>query len=197
MYVSKGNRIGSTTTILSFEVIREYKNKIVKFLNDMVDGFNKSEYPSIIDTSKIDKETEEYLYSIQIQSILENTDKLANMLKKTSLIDKEFFDFLEIQQITEHILKNYSYEDIDVKEIIFIRKLFEIFGELIYNKTDLFDDISSEDQITEEIKSQYKQKYALFDEKFSKYKEQFYLEMYTPSGKHKKTINDLYAIMKE
>lgn len=198
MYVSERTGIGiTTTTPLFFEAIGEYKNHILKFLDWISKGFNKSKYPSIINTQKIDKEDEEYLYSIQIQSILEDTDKLANMLQKTSLIDREFFDFLEIQQITEYILKNQNYANPNVEEITFIRKLFENFGEIISIKSNLLKGITSEKQIKGEISSKYRQKYRLFDETFSKYKEQFYLEIYTPSGKHEKTIENLRCIMKE
>lgn len=207
MHIYTGNTLGMTTTFPSIN-ISMYKNKILDFLDelktriltkesDKTKELDKYQYASIIDTQTLNKEDLKYAYITQTHSILESVNKIAIMLKKEPLLTKEFFVFLEIQQITEYLLKNQDYTKPNVDAINFIRRLFEEFLEVISIKADLFGDIDSEDQVTNEMLSKYEPKYASFEDVFSKHKERFYLEMYTPSNKHNETINNLYAIMKE
>lgn len=201
MHISKGNMMGVTPTILSIDITK-YKNKILEFLNGLKTRVlnkksNNVGHVSTINTQRLNEEYMEYKNIIWIHSILESVDELALMLKETTLIDEELFDFLEIQQITEYILKNQNYVKINNDEITFIANLFKKFTNLLSIKFDLFKDKTSKNQVENEILLRYKQEYASFEEMFSKDKERFYSEMYTPSGNHKKTINNLYAIMKE
>ncbi|MGA2676247.1 MAG: hypothetical protein ACLQG5_00560 [Methanobacterium sp.] len=202
MYISERTTVGLTTNIPSIDIrnnIGSYNNKILDFFNEffkdlkdrIITEYNKSQYPSIINTIKLNKEDIAYMYSVKIHQILEYVNEIAIVLKKQPLIDEEFFDFLEIQQIAEYILKNQDYTKPNVDELKIVLNIFEEFGDLITNKAVLLDVKTSENQ------DKYKKNYSSFDEKFSKYKEQFYLEIYTPSGKHNTTIDNLYAIMKE
>lgn len=202
MYISERTTVGVTTTIPSVDFkdnIGDYNNKIIDFINKFFKDlkariskeYNKMQYPSIINTVKLNKEDIAYMYSVNISQILEDVDKLAIMLKKQPLIDEEFFDFLEIQQITEYILKNQDYSKPNIDELTIVKDIFEEFSNLINNKADLLDIKTSDNQ------DKYKKFYVSFKKKFTNYKEQFYLDIYTPSGKHNETIDNLYAIMKE
>lgn len=202
MYISERTTVGVTTTIPSVDFkynIGDYNNKIIDFIKEFFKDlkariskeYNKMQYPSIINTVKLNKEDIAYMYGVNISQILDDVDKLAIMLKKQPLIDEEFFDFLEIQQITEYILKNQDYSKPDIDELTIVKNIFEEFSKLINNKFDILNIKTSDNQ------DKYKIIYLSFKKKFTKYKEQFYLDMYTPSGKHNETIDNLYAIMKE
>lgn len=212
--------LGEPLTIPSLELsnnfnktFNKYKTKFFSILDNLKESLKNlrkhlrikksntqkyaQEYATILDNQRLNKEYVKYLHTIDIRPIFESMDKLRVMFKKDPLIEDEFFDFLEIQQITEYLLKNQDHINPNIKELNFIIKLFKDFKEIVFTKENLFGDISSQDQVTEEMLSKYEQKYASFEEEFSQDKEKFYLEMYTPSGKHQNTIDSLYAVMKE
>lgn len=208
MYISGRNTVGLSLTIPSADIrynIGKYNNRILEFFNNFFKDLKerigkeseKSQYPSIINEQKIKEADIAFMYSFNINQIFQKVDELAIILKKQSLFKKEFFDFLEIQQITEYTLKNQEYTKPNIDQIKFVKKLFEEFGDLINYKINLFEGITDPKKIEEKTESKYQQKYTSFQNVLFKYIEQFYLEIYTPSGKHEKTIDNLYAIMKE
>lgn len=205
MNISEGTS-GLNPTILSID-IDKYKNKIIDFLNELKtrilnkDSDNSQYASSVIDTQTLNEEVNEeyikYLYTTMIHPILESVNKIAFELKEEPIFHKEFFDFLEIQQITECVLKPQDYAKLNIDKVNFLIALFKEFNNLISIKSDLLKNTTPENPVKDETLYKYEEEYASFDKVFSKQKEHFYLEMYTPSGKHKKTIDKLYTIMKE
>lgn len=208
MYISERNTLGSPLTISPADIrynIGKYNNKILEFFNkffmDLKERIGKesekSQYPSIINEQKLKEADIAFMYSFNTNQIFQKVDELAIILRKQPLFREEFFDLLEIQQITEYTLKNQDYTKPDIDQIKFVKKLFEEFSDLINYKINLFDTITDPKKIEEKTESKYQLKYTSFQRTLFKYKEQFYLEIYTPSGKHEETIDNLYAIMKE
>ncbi|MBF4474512.1 hypothetical protein [Methanobacterium formicicum] len=203
MFVSERNTFGVSATIPSID-IGKYKNKILEYLNNLVNRvFSKksneydSQYHSIIDTHKLHVEDEIYLHRVWVNSILERVDKLTIMLETEPLLKNEYFDFLAIKQICEYIITKDGYSKPTDQERDLIVKLFEAFVKIIQVKSDLFGDIDTKDEITDDMASSYAIEYESFSEEISEYMEKFYLDIYTPSGKHEESINELYAVMKE
>lgn len=174
--------------------ISKYTTKIIGILKDLKScltdnsNSNKTQYSTTIDNKSAIEEYEEYVYAAEVKSLINEMDKVADAFRKEEWIDDEFYDFLEIQHISEHIIIKKFHEKTTESEINLLISLFEDFIKIISLKEDLFKN--------EEL-SKYDIEYNLFQDKFSKYKEKFYIEIYTPSDKHKKTIDSLYAIMKE
>lgn len=208
MHISERKTLGLSLTIPSVDIrhnIGRYNDRILEFFNNFFEDLKeriskeseKSKYPSIINEQKLKKADIAFIYSININQIVQQDDELAVILKEQPLFREEFFDFLEVQQIMEYTLKNQDYTKPNVDQTKFIKELFEEFSDLINHKVNLLDAIPDQKELEEKTESKYQPKYESFQKVLFKYKEKFYLEIYTPSGKHKETIDNLYAIMKE
>jgi hypothetical protein len=174
--------------------IGKYTSKIIGILKDLKSRLtensnsNETQYSTIIDNKSAIKEYEEYVYATEVRSLINEMDRVADEFQKEEWVDDEFYDFLEIQHISEHIIIKNFHEKTTESELDLLISLYEDFIKIISLKEDLFK--------KEEL-SKYDIEYDKFQDKFSKYKEKFYIDIYTPSDKHKKTIDSLYAIMKE
>lgn len=195
MNISETQNVGNITVpAINFN---KYTNKIIDILKDLKTRFidkpitKKPQYSSIIDTKSANKEYKKYVYLAEVKSIIKDMDYLAIEMKKDELIEDEFYDFLEIQQITEYLLLKDVHSKISKEELNFITALFKEFKDIIFLKAELFENKTDENILN------YDKEYETFQDKFFNYKEKFYVEMYSPSGKHKKTIDHLYALMKE
>ena len=122
-------------------------------------------------------------YEKEVKIILSTMEKIARLLEENPLFkEKEFYDFLNMQHMSEYILKdiecfmNYS---------MFIDELIIEFKDLIHKKIQMAFE-------KEEIN--YKEEYDQFEDFLFEREEYFYLNIYQAHGEYNDLIVEITNI---
>jgi hypothetical protein len=152
-----------------------------KFLDQIIPKFFKNNTSvNIVDEKhEINNQNEDNNYGQNVENLLNTMNDIANILSEDPLFkEDEFYDFMHIQRITEHILKTKKRENMG------------LVYDLITNFIDIYE---LKTNSIEEYDNSYKQ-FKIF---LLESREKFYTQIYTPTNKHKQTINKLYRIMEQ
>jgi hypothetical protein len=158
----------------------ELMDTLKKFLNKLLsisNLFKSNTAPIII--NKNHESNKQDSYDIYKQNIIKTMNNIANILSEDPLFkEDEFYDFMNIQTITEDVLETKKEENI-ILIYELINKFIDIY-ELKINQND-----------------EYNNQYNQFKTFLLKSKKKFYTKIYIPIGQHEQTINNIYDIMKQ
>jgi hypothetical protein len=158
------------------KTIQEFLKKLASILPK---NFKSDTSQNMVDKKHtINNQGEVNNYDQTVEKLLNTmNDFLDDLCKDYRFKEEEFYDFMDIQGITEYILTK-------KKEHI------ELVRDLITNFIYIFE---LKIKNTENYDIQYKQ----FKKTLSEAEEEFYTKIYIPTNKHEKTINNIYQITKQ
>ena len=114
----------------------------------------------------------------------------ADFMLKDEIMKEEFYLIVELHDILEYFFN----KEIDKKNLNFMIELLESNLEFLNQKSDLMRNFQRED---EEFIEKYNVLFENYQKIFAKHESIFYEEIYSSISKHKKTVDNIYTIIRE
>ena len=154
---------------IDLEYIEEILNNIADVITKSPKYFiNKIKSSSVTDVNPEyeTKNLHKTNHNINNEEIYNTMNSIASLLKKNELFYDEYFDFCEIQDMTQDTL-NRDESLIKKSDLEFLLQLVKDFSEIINIKISLIDDGEFDDE-------KYESKYTSYLNRFNKSKNYFY-----------------------
>lgn len=161
---------------------------------------SENDYLTVLNTNNMNTYAEEldnYVYNNLVDSLLKTMDNIAADLKEEHYVNDELYDFLEIQIITEYILRR-DMDDVKLEDINFLSDLTDSLFDILRLKAKLIPN-HIEDINEWEGKSfnEYCREYEKFEDSLIEKKEIFYSTIYNTNNGYDSTVIALGNIWKE
>ena len=114
----------------------------------------------------------------------------ADFMLEDEIMKKEFYLIVELHDILEYFFN----KEIDKKNLNFMIELLESNLEFLNQKSELMRNFQRED---EEFIEKYNVLFENYQKIFAKHESIFYEEIYSSISKHKKTVDNIYTIIRE
>ncbi len=143
-----------------------------------------------INSKKLIKINEENILKIHdfevcVRNILKSCESIADSLEEYHIFSRELYDFLEIQNMIEMILKNKTLETIKLTELEFLNEILGDFHRIItFRYITTKNNLLNREEIPTENLERYKQEYKNFIVKLRKNRKNFSLKISHPINKN-------------
>lgn len=151
-------------------------NETISYLKEIFHGMKEK-------LIEIKTRQEQSIYEKEVKSILSLMEKISNLLEESPFfINEEYFDFLTIYEISEHILTD---EDLLMEHHDMIEEFLKKFSDMISFKLKLEPNKENH---------KYNKKYGEFKRFLCEREEYFFLEICPYDGKEKELIKKVSNI---
>lgn len=153
------------------EIITEFKQIFDSIIEKFSNSYLKKQY-------SVDEE-----FLKKLDDINDLMNDISNKLEALNCFEKEFHNFLSIQNMIGYIIKD---TEKYFKHSSFVKKLASLFCELIHTKIMLLKNDEYE---------KYNEIYKSFDENLFKHEEFFYLNIYQHTHQYDDLIDEITNIL--